>query len=98
MWAFLAEGERVCVPHVLAVFFFVLHWKRGRVGASTPRRAQIVVSTITGMTGLGIRFKSILTQLETTLEVSLLHPGSPWFGGLVTLLWGLNRSRSLNTW
>lgn len=48
VWAFLAEGG-ASRPHVLVVFFFVLHWKRGRVGTFTVRRARIVVSTITGM-------------------------------------------------
>lgn len=37
------------LPQVLADFFFVLHWKRGRAGSCTPRRARIVVSTFKGM-------------------------------------------------
>ena len=46
---FLPEGGSFC-SQVLVVFFFVLHWKRGRAGSFTLRRARIVTSTITGMT------------------------------------------------
>lgn len=43
------RGREVSVSHVLVVVVFVLHQKRGRVGTFTLR-AQIVVSTIPGMT------------------------------------------------
>lgn len=42
-------GEGFC-SQVLVVFFFVLHWKRGRVGTPTLRRAQVEASIISGMT------------------------------------------------